>query len=198
MLAVLYPSSHNEPELLHRLNQGDEGAFREVFESLYRPLCFFARKLIEQREEAEDITSQAFHKLWVKSPHFKSFGALRSYMYTAVRNQCLDLLKHKGVVQAARKQVLLAQEEAEDYIESRMMEAELLQLIYQEMENLPVKFRKILHLSYIEELPTSEIAGQLDMSESHVRADRSRAIAQLRSLVAQRQIIGVTLLLWNL
>lgn len=166
--------------------QGDERAFRQVFEIQLNPLCYFAEKLISQRQEAEDIVSLAFLKLWNRHQDFSSFAGIRSFLYTTVRNQCLDVLRHRTVVNAAHEQLSVVPPEGT--IEARMYQAELLQLIHQEIQNLPLKPRQILEWSFLEELSTTEIAQKLTITESHVRVEKSRALVQLRTALRKKQL----------
>lgn len=174
---------YNEKELLHGLADGDQVAFRQIFELLLRPLCFFAEKLIGQKEEAEDAASIAFQKLWQRRNDFSSLTAVRSFLYTTVRNQCLDILRHRAVVTTVQQQMANSQEQNELSIEAQMYQAELLRIVYQNIKELPDRYRHILEYSFLENQSTAEIAARLQLSENHVRADKSRAIALLRTIL---------------
>lgn len=186
-----------EEDLLMRLfAQGDEQAFRQVFEMLLHPLCYFAEKLILQRQEAEDAVSLAFYKLWDRHRDFTSIAGIRSFLYTTVRNQCLDLLRHQAVVRSAREKV--ADPPSVASIETSMYQAELLQLIHQEIQGLPRKSGQILEWSFLEELSTAEIAQKLLMTETHVRVEKSRALVQLRAALRKKQLWDQALVLFLL
>lgn len=182
--------------ILADFSRGDEQAFRHVFDLLFRPLCFFAGKFTGQKEEAEDMAAQAFHKLWLRRGGFSSLAAIRSFLYTTVRNQCLDLLKHKEVVSNVHKQLAAAPGEADTFSESRMMQAELLAVIFAEIGKLPEKYRVVLELSFKEELSVQEIALRTHKAENHVRADRSRALALLRASLKDKKLLDAALALW--
>lgn len=178
--------SNNEVFSPHLFVQGDQGAFRYVFDIHLNPLCYFAEKLVGQRQDAEDIVSQAFYKLWQRHKDFFHIAAIRSFLYTTVRNQCLDYLKHRAVVNSAEEQLSLPLSDAS--IEAHMYQAELLQLIYQEISQLPPKFRRILELSFLEELSAAEIAQRLGKTETHIRVDKSRALVLLRAALKKKNL----------
>ncbi|WEK38413.1 MAG: sigma-70 family RNA polymerase sigma factor [Candidatus Pseudobacter hemicellulosilyticus] len=171
--------------MLRQFILGDEAAFRQVFLRQLNPLCYFAEKIIGQRQEAEDMVSAAFYKLWQRHADFSSLAGIRSFLYTTVRNQCFDHLKHRAVVDAAADRLPVQLSDAG--IEARMYQAELLQLIYEGMEQLTAKHRHILQWSFLEELPTAEIASRLRMTETHVRVEKSRALVQLRQALRSKQ-----------
>lgn len=177
---------NTEESFRKMFTQGDEQAFRMVFDAQLNPLCYFAEKLTGQREDAEDIVSQAFYKLWKRHKDFSSMAGIRSFLYTTVRNQCLDYLKHRSVVSAARQQ--LSNTYSDAGMETSMYQAELLQLIYLEMRELPEKHRQILEWSFLEESSTAEIAERLLMTETHVRVEKSRALVKLRSALRRKQL----------
>lgn len=54
----------NERVLLQKLKEGDEAAFRYVFDVYYRRLCVYAERFVIHQEEAEDIVDEAFLQLW--------------------------------------------------------------------------------------------------------------------------------------
>lgn len=119
---------------------------------------------------------------------FSSIQGIRSFLYTTVRNQCLDYLKHKKVEGAAER--FLQGPPTEDLIEASMYQAELFQIVYQELQLLPEKYEKILKLNFLEELSTSEIAGMLNMTETHVRVEKYRALVLLRKALRKKKIWG--------
>ncbi len=187
-----------EQAMLADFSKGDEQAFRQVFDLLFRPLCFFAGKFTGQKEEAEDMAAQAFHKLWLRRENFDSPAAVRSFLYTTVRNQCLDLLKHREVVSNVHKKLAALPEETDTFSESQMMRAELLGVIFAEIGKLPEKYRLVLEMSFREELSVQEIALRTHKAENHIRADRSRALALLRASLKDKKLLDAALALWAL
>jgi RNA polymerase sigma-70 factor (family 1) len=182
---------YNDPQFPERFANGEEKAFRQVFDSHLTPLCFFAEKLTGSRMEAEDIVSTAFCKLWQKHQNFSTAAGIRSFLYTTVRNQCLDLLKHRKVVAAAQPPDSLT----DSGIEAKMYQSELLQLIYLEIQSLPERARQILEWSFMEELSAAEISVKMQMTETHVRVEKSRALVQLRTALRKKNLWDSTLLL---
>jgi RNA polymerase sigma-70 factor (ECF subfamily) len=187
---------HNDPNVISRFSQGDEVAFRMIFNEQLRPLCYFAHKLIGQKEEAEDIVSTAFAGLWERRQQFTAFSAVKSFLYIAVRNSCYDLLKHRNVVNKAEDMLKDTGNVQDIAVDARVLQTELLQIILGELNSLPERSRQILEWSFLEEKKTSEIAALLSLSEAHVRMEKSRALFQLRKLLNDKQLLEIVLLLW--
>ncbi|SKC95632.1 RNA polymerase sigma-70 factor, ECF subfamily [Chitinophaga ginsengisegetis] len=195
---ILFGGDLQQEELVRLLQAGDQQAFRKLFDLLYQPLCFFARKITGSAEEAEDVVSTAFARLWDRHSHFVAFPAIQSFLYTTVRNQCLNILKHQEVVSNAAKILQSEPQEMDNYIETQVLQAELLQIIFAEMSKLPERQRLILEWTYRDGLPAAEIAQQLQMSPAHVRMEKSRAMSQLRHMLRERKLLGLFMALFPL
>lgn len=189
---------YNETLILQRLHEGNDDAFRTIFEWLVAPLNYYAMQLTDNAEEAEDMVSMAFHKLWEGGKEFNSLKALRSYMYTVIRRQCIDRVRHRRVVRNVHAKLSLDELSDEGCAEAQFLQAELIRIVYNEIESLPKKYGDILKLSFIEEKSTAEIAAQLGISEGHLRADRSRALVLLRNSLKNKKILHLALLLYAL
>jgi len=192
------PVPYNEKELIKGLSGGDELAFRQIFDAYLEPLCFFAKKLIGVQEEAEDLVSTSFFRLWERHSSFSTLNGVRSFLYTTVKNLCLNVIKHRQVVNSAQRQLSNASDTSENYIEYRVLQAELLRLINDEMRSLPGRHRQILEWNFLEELSTAEIAGRLQLTESHVRMEKSRALVNLRAALKRKRLLEVSILLLHL
>jgi len=193
-------SLHNEKEVLLLLAEGNDSAFRTIFELLVAPLQYYARQLVGDTAEAEDMVSLAFHKLWISNKRFTDLQSLRSFLYTTIRRQCIDLARHRNVVNTVHKDLATGRSSDNGYAEAKYLQAELLRIIYQEIRALPEKYRTILEWSFIDELSTAEMASRLQVSEGHVRADRSRGLVLLRSALKNKGILQLATslyLLWQ-
>lgn len=189
-------SLRSEEELVLQFSQGNDSAFRQLFDELMLPLSYFGRQLTDDKEEAEDIASLAFHKLWQRREDFSSMPGIRSFLYTTVRNHCLNYLKHRKVVTGAQQQILYLLEKEETWADARFVQADVIRLVYAQIESLAPDYREIIRLSFIQGLGTAEIAAHLNLTESHVRVRRSRAIMQLRTALTGKNLWGAALMWW--
>src|SRR3712207_9484526 len=62
---------------------------KELFELYYRQLCLYALHYVGTNEVAEDIVQECFVTLWQKQPDYP-----KAFLYTSVRNRCVDYLRH--------------------------------------------------------------------------------------------------------
>ncbi len=183
---------YKKEELLTLIISGDQKAFRRFFELQEQPLLFFADKLLSNRQQAEDSVLIAFQKFWELKDNFASLESVRSFLYTTVRNLALNHIKRRNMLQTAHQDILKQSTAYDDaYVEYKMLQSELLALVYNEIQSLQSNHRQILQLAFIEELSTKEISQKLSMEESSVRSAKTRALIQLKKALVHKKIFSV-------
>ena len=84
--------------ILEALRDGRKEAFEMMFRDWYTPLCRFARTLLQDSDESEEVVQQVFVTVWEKRQEIAIELSVKAYVYRAVRNACLNVLKHRKVV----------------------------------------------------------------------------------------------------
>jgi len=179
----------NDNELLVAFRNGDEDAINRIYRAYYRPLCYFARGFINNKEEAEDIVIDTFIKLLRKRNDFDELTKIKAFLYKATRNACLDFLKHIKRKTASHEEIIHLMQQDEDFIQSKIIKAEFFKLIIDEVERLPPIRKKIFKMIFIEELSTAEIAEKLGITVDTVRVQKARAIDSLRSVFLKDKLL---------
>src|SRR5690349_7900035 len=118
-----------ETDILVRFRNGDEKALAYIFKLYHKGLCYFAKQLISDDQPVEDIVAESFVKLWQRHPDFQTLNNIKAFLYVSTRHSCYNYLKHIQRKTASHKEILHLAETDEDYIESKMIKAELLQII---------------------------------------------------------------------
>ena len=77
---------------LHPLNTEE---YRLLFDALYPSLSYLANRYLRDEDMSKDIVQDIFIKVWEKKPSFQNHNATKAYLYTSVKNQCLNYLKSK-------------------------------------------------------------------------------------------------------
>ena len=78
---------------------GNKENFKLVFDGYFSALCSFGYKYIQDISAVEDLTQEVFISLWDKRQNFDHINAIKAFLYTSVRNKCLNHLKHRVVIQ---------------------------------------------------------------------------------------------------
>lgn len=177
---------------LDHLRGGDNDAFKLLFERYYAALCAFATGYVEDSDSAEDIVQDVFFKLYTDKVVFDSVVALKSYLYTAVKNQSLNYLKHQRI----KQEYLMSREEKEQttFFFNRIVEQELVMLVTEAMTELPEQTRKVMEL-VMEGKENPEIAEELGVTIDSVKSHKKRGRQFLKSRLGE--IMSLLILLFD-
>lgn len=151
--------------------------FETLFSYNFRPLCLFALHYLDDVDASEDVVQECFMKLWEKLEQGTEVSNRRAYLYTTVRNRCLDILRSKGLQTESLKPHdtygIIDEDEAEDrsQAEARLWTA---------LDSLPEKCRQVFIMSKRDGLKYEEIAEELDLSVNTVRNQISKALKILK------------------
>jgi len=152
--------------------------FKKLYRDHYANLCYFGQKYIRDREASEDIVHDVFVKLWEKRNTIDNDKSVKSYLFQAVNNRCLNYIRDDKKFNKDYDQVLLFDGNA---IESTQIEQEELESkILYTIESLPDRCREVFKLSRIEELKYKEIAEKMGISVKTVEVQMSKALKILR------------------
>lgn len=180
-------NSIGEDVVIALMNKGNEKALEMIFKKYHLALFYFARQYLDNSQAAEDIVAETFITLWRKRNDFNCLPAIKSFLYTAVKNACLNQLKQERRHAASHKEIeYLSGRQEEYFADHRLIKAELLHKIWQDIEQLPPVRRRIFKMLYLEGLNSFEVARTLQISVDTVRVQKARALHTLRTLIKQR------------
>jgi len=166
-------------ELVRRVLAGQTDDFRAIVDRHQQPIFRFALGLLGNREEAEDITQEAFLAAFANlSGYDSSRAAFSTWLFTIARNRCVNLLKRSRPI-ALNEPDSIGDVTSADPIASQ----ELSQQLDRALAALPAEQRSAFFLAEIEELPYAEIARIERTSLGTVKSRIHRAKQRLQSLL---------------
>jgi RNA polymerase sigma-70 factor, ECF subfamily len=154
----------------------DLPSYEKLFRELFKPLCGFAMKYVGDLDEARNLVHEVFITVWEKFDLLPPDTNYKSYLFTSVRNRCLNYLRDK-------KNHLSLEKMAEDKFSetnTQLETAELEKEIELAIQSLPDKCRQVFELNRMEGLKYAEIAEKLGISVKTVEAQMSKALSVLR------------------
>jgi RNA polymerase sigma-70 factor (ECF subfamily) len=165
--------------LVKEMKNGNEGAFDFFFKYYYPGLCVFAGKRIKgSMEEAKNIVQDVFVKFWNDREKIDIRYSVRSYLFTSVKNKCIDFLKQSGHLNSLEE--FPADPETGDEPYELYVLSELEQLFAESLQKLPDRCRLVFEMSRFDRKKNAEIAGILNISEKTVENQMSKALRILR------------------
>jgi RNA polymerase sigma-70 factor (ECF subfamily) len=178
--------------IVEQIKAGDKAALEELFKDYYEPLCGFANTFTKDIDDAEDVVQEMFFQFWAKREKLNITGAVKSYLYSAVRNACLNKIKHLKVVRE-HEHYDAANDSNSIGVDEELEYSELQDRVDAAIDELPAGRRKVYELSRNEGLKYKEIAEQLNISVKTVENQMGKALKHLRE--ALKDLVGVILLL---
>lgn len=170
----------NDEELLKQFHKGNKKVFDLLVELYKKRIYFFALKLTNCHQDAEDISQDVFIKAYKNFDNFHGKCRILSWLFTITVNHYISQKKrrHLKIVQNIDMENLpkVTKESSENIV----MNKELQALIKKHIDKLPQKQRFVLILRTYEGLKYGEISTILGISKDSVRANLSYARENLR------------------
>ncbi|MCS3800590.1 RNA polymerase sigma factor [Niastella sp. OAS944] len=164
--------------LVALFNKGDERAFRGLYQQLYPSILVVANKIVSNTQEAQDICTDSFIKLFQTSEKFESIQNIKAFLFTLTRNACLNSLKKQATHSHGHKQLRYLMEDKEELFKDEV-EAELVEMVYCSIEKLPKKCRNVFKMTLLG-YSYEEIADHYKISISTVRNQKARGLKLIR------------------
>ncbi|MBS1738453.1 MAG: RNA polymerase sigma-70 factor [Bacteroidetes bacterium] len=162
------------------LHIGEEKSFDYFFRQYYAALVFFANSIIHNHEESKDIVQDCFIKLWDSESINERFETVKSFLYTSVRNACIDFIRKKQVREKARLQLIKNNIEEDFEYFDEVAFAEMMRQVFEHIEELPKTMQRVLRMHYLQGKKYKEIADGLETSPDAIRKQKERAIKIIR------------------
>lgn len=176
----------NDKNLYQQIRKGDKKSFEVLFKAYYAPLCVFARKYIYDPDESEEVVQAFFLKFWDDRGKIEITTSVKSYLFSSVRNRCLNYIKHQKIRQDYQSDVM-NNADLENHSSNYFMEIDLMQKINDSIDSLPKRRREIFILSREHGLKYREIADQMGISIKTVEAQMGQALKDLRDKLKDYQ-----------
>ena len=161
----------------------DENDLENLFDEFFQALCVFAESYVKDNALAVDMAQESFLALWFHRDRLRERGSIKSFLYTTVRNHCLNWIKKNR-----RRRQEFVQVESESFLETTIMRVETNRILYNAIDGLPPQTREIVLLS-LDGLKNREIAEHLGVSENTVHTLKKSAYKKLKSTL---DVIGST------
>ena len=140
----------------------------------------YAQSLLLSAAEAEDAVADLLERLWVERSRLAGCRNIDSFVLTALRNRCYDLLRSRRA-RSRRDDAFGEGIERATMGESGVWE--ICEQVRRAIASLPERQREAVHLKDIEGYPTREVAELLGCDEAQERVLLSRARSALREIL---------------
>jgi len=182
----------NDAELLQEMEQGSKYAFNILYEKYWSQTYSNAYKRLKDYDQAKDVVQEIFTHIWLKKETLH-IDNLPAYLNIAVRNRVFKLIEKQKLFHPFFD-ILESMPATYLHADANLLWKEFFKSYEILLTTLPPKRQLIFRLRFQEDLPTKEIATQLDLSRKTVQNQLGKAIEQLRISLLQLLTVLITLL----
>ncbi len=172
----------NEQQLVERLRNDDEAAFKVIYNNFYPKLYYFVLEFVPLKDVTENIVQDTLVTLWNKRNQLKDNSNLTSYLFTVAKNNALKKLRDKKYSQKLFSNTIDVGEldlnvETLSTIDTSVCAfMDIEQIIQETLASLPPQCRKVFEFSRFQEMKNREIAEELNISIKTVEKHISKGI----------------------
>jgi RNA polymerase sigma-70 factor (ECF subfamily) len=174
----------SEAEIIQKLQEGDEKAFRQLVENYQQLVVNTCFGLVHNTEDAEDIAQDVFIEVFRSAQKFRADSKISTWLYRIAVNRSLNFIrdnKRRKWTQSVENIFSLKTEKsASETPDSEMENSERAQLLHQAIDSLPPNQRVAFTLNKYEDLTYKEIAAVMETSVSSVESLIHRAKKSLQ------------------
>lgn len=163
-----------DDRLLVEAAQKDPTKFGELYETHFERVYAFVARRVHDRDLAEDLTSDVFHKALANLHRFEWRGVpFAAWLFRIAANAIVDRSKH-----AAKE---LFEDPPEGSTEMNLEEIDHRARLFRLVDRLPADQRRVIAMRFAEEKSIREIAQELGRTEGAVKQLQFRALQNLRA-----------------
>jgi RNA polymerase sigma-70 factor (ECF subfamily) len=187
MMTRLYKRFVRDPArdaaLIARMAAGDEHALETLIALYGEPLRDFAYLTLRNADSAEDVTQDLFVDVWERRATLSISGTVADYLFRAVRNRALDMIKHetaqKRLRDALGQQFVIDPTALSDAADAELATHEFATAVESALQALTPRVRETFLMHRVHGMTYTEITVALGLSVATVQSQVSRAAKQI-------------------
>jgi len=174
-----------ESDSIGKIRQGEIEDLKTFFENFYPQACRLAQKYLNDKYLSQDMAQDSFLGFWMKKEEFTTMDAAKNYIYTSVKNRCLNYLRDTKKLSPKEVESF----EKGSFFRDAVVENETYQLFYEAIGTLSPQSQRIIEFS-LDGLKNAAIARELGITVNTVKTIKLRAFDFLRKKLNKNILIA--------
>ena len=170
----------SEQLLVSELKNGNEKAFRKLYDFYYQDIYGYSISLLKSKELAEENVQDVFLKIWLRRETLNLEQSFKSFLFTIARNQAFNLLNKAANDVLLKEEVFYNSEKSHAEGDFSIREEDCKKLKKQAIKQLPPKRKRIFKMSRKQGKTYEEIGEELGISVNTVKNQMSKALESMR------------------
>lgn len=158
-----------DPDFCRRLLNGDERAFRDLFERFYPKIYQFAFNFLKRRDLSEEIVQQTFLSFWQNRAQLDVDRPVAPLLFTIARRVLIDSWRKQAVSARFREDVVRHMSMVSNETEEHILSNDLAKVTEEALRKLTEQQQEVFRLSRYEGVSYEEIAERLRISKHTVK-----------------------------
>ncbi len=179
--------------LIKAFKEGDQKAFEKLFEQYHKKLYAFLFRLLNSKEDAEEIVQETFIKIWEKREDFIEGYPFQSFLFKIAKNAFLNLNRKKVNRKVFEDHLSFLNEISSENTDDYVIFKETTEIINTVICGLPPKRKEIFLLRRIEGFSRQEIANKLEISVITVDSQLLKANKYLKEELKKYSLLMIIL-----
>lgn len=197
-VSVTGPLATDDLTLVKRVRGGDQRAFKLLVERYQRKVYAVALGMLKDKEEAMDVSQEAFVKVYKYLDHFKGDASFYTWLYRITVNICIDIIRKRAGAggESVEFDETLPMDVSEANIgalgsrlgtnpQKSALRRELAEKIQEALATVPEKHRAILLLREVEGMSYEDLSRTLDIPKGTVMSRLFHARAKVQKILSQ-------------
>ncbi len=178
------------------LEDGDQKAYAELMGRYRDSVYYMLLKMINNKDDAEDLTVEAFGKAFKRLSQYTPNFAFSTWLFRIATNNCIDFIRRKRKNTFSLDRPIEDDEGGEMMVDIRsetldpeehIMKKQKIMMLHDLVDKLKPRYRTLIEMRYFQELSYEEIAKELDLPLGTVKAQLFRAREFLYNVLKNTQ-----------
>lgn len=152
-----------------------------LFNEHYSRMVSYAYNFLKEQEASEEIVQEVFYQLWINREKTEIKTSINSYLYRAVRNRCINMIKHIEIRENYKQYNSEEIEKSDLEFDSLLTVSELDKKIRESIDQMPMQRKKIFLMSRYEDMTYKEIADKMGLSKKTIENQMGKALQYMRT-----------------
>lgn len=166
------------------IDTGDQKAYAELMSRYKDSIYFMLLKMVNNRDDADDLTIEAFGKAFKNIKQYTPDYAFSTWLFKIATNNCIDFIRKKrkqtfsidkGLETDDGGELTIDIRSSQPDPEENLMKKQKVLMMRDVVERLKPRYKKLVELRYFQERSYEEIAEELNLPLGTVKAQLFRA-----------------------